>query len=182
MLLKRHDGGLIEITPKKHTDNRGYFVETWSSHHLLSAGINVSFVQDNLSLSKKLGTFRGFHYQRPPAAQAKLVRCASGKILDIAIDLRKAEKTFLSATQVFLDAELGNQLYIPAGFAHGFLTLEDNVEVSYKCSSKFEPDYDASINFMDDTFEIDWPLDRNNFIASDKDRNAPFLHETDLPF
>lgn len=167
------------ITPRRFNDERGFFAETWSRKAFLAAGIDFDFVQDNHSLSRRAGTLRGLHFQSPPFAQDKLVRVVRGRMLDVAVDLRRASPTFGQHVAVELSAENGRQLLVPVGFAHGFCTLEDDTEVLYKVSADYAPAHDHGIAFDDPTLGIAWPFKAQNLILSEKDRGHPRL--ADLP-
>ena len=142
------------IVPKRHVDDRGWFSETFHEKRLYDAGITCRFVQDNQSSSKRAGTLRGLHFQLPPAAQAKLVTVVKGRILDVAVDIRRGSPTFGKHVSIELSAESGRQLYIPVGFAHGFLTLEDDVVVMYKVSDYYAPAHDSGICWNDPDIAI----------------------------
>ena len=169
------------ISPKRHSDKRGYFAETYSLKRYSELGIKVEFVQDNHSLSKELGTLRGLHFQAPPHAQAKLVRCGRGAIFDVAVDIRLGSPTYGEWKGYELTADNGDQLFIPIGFAHGFVTLEDNSEVVYKCSDYYAPESEGSILWRDPDIGINWPLD-NEPILNPKDAFACLLKEFKTPF
>ncbi|MFC5373001.1 dTDP-4-dehydrorhamnose 3,5-epimerase [Brevundimonas faecalis] len=163
-------------------DARGWFMETYSEARAIAAGFDVRFVQDNQSFSANIGTIRGLHFQRPPHAQAKLVRCVRGSIRDYAVDLRHGSPTYGRWVGATLTAEGGEQLFVPVGFAHAFITLEPDVEVAYKVSDAYAPDCDGGIAWNDPTIGIDWPLPASGAILSDKDRILPTLAEFDSPF
>lgn len=167
--------GVLEIRPIRFEDDRGFFSEVWSRRGWQAAGIDVDFVQDNHSLSRQRGVLRGLHYQAPPMAQAKLVRVTRGLVFDVAVDIRAGSPTFAKYVSTILSAERWNQLFIPAGFAHGFLTLEDDCEVTYKVSAHYSADHDRAIRFDDPDIAIDWPLSAKEISLSDKDRAAPHL-------
>lgn len=170
------------LKPKIYQDNRGYFVETWNKRRLFEEGINCDFVQDNLSMSKRKGTIRGLHYQAPPYAQAKLVRCNRGAIFDIVVDIRRNSPNFARWRSYVLSQENGYQLFVPEGFLHGFMTLEVETEVFYKCSSYYECAAEGSVRFDDPDIDIDWPLSYENSSLSEKDSVAPYLREIETPF
>jgi len=171
------------ITPRRFADARGWFAETWHAERYLEAGIAANFCQDNQSFSRPPLTLRGLHFQRPPHAQAKLVRCIKGRIFDVAVDLRRSSPTFMKWVGVELTAELGNQLFIPAGFGHGFLTLEPECEIAYKVDSYYAPDADGGIAWNDPVLAIEWPLADGDFpLLSDKDAGLPKLNEADFDF
>lgn len=161
-------------------DNRGWFVETYNKSKLESLGIDIDFIQDNHSLSIKKGTLRGLHLQTLPKAQTKLVRCTKGSILDVAVDLRKDSPTYLKFFSIKLTSENKKQLLIPKGFAHGFITLEDNVEVQYKVDEYYSKEHDRSIRFDDPLFNIDWIIDE--IIISEKDKYALLYKDSDVDF
>ena len=174
--------GLLEIRPKRFADDRGFFSETWNAAAWREAGIAIDFVQDNHSLSNARGTLRGLHFQAPPSAQAKLVRVTRGSAFDVAVDLRPGSPTYRQWAGVILSAAEWNQLLIPEGFAHGFLTLEENTEVQYKASAPYDPAADCAINFDDPEIAIEWPLHAVDFVLSDRDRAAPLLADVDTGF
>ncbi|MEY0099050.1 dTDP-4-dehydrorhamnose 3,5-epimerase [Providencia stuartii] len=164
---------LLIIEPTVYFDNRGFFYESYNETKFLNIiGNNIQFVQDNQSCSKK-GVLRGLHYQLAPHEQGKLVRCVSGKIYDVAVDIRKNSATYGKWFSIELTPENKLQLWIPAGFAHGFLSLEDNSEILYKTTSFYNAESEASIIWNDPTLDIKWPI--LNPILSEKDRVAPFL-------
>jgi dTDP-4-dehydrorhamnose 3,5-epimerase len=169
--------GPIEITPKRFGDSRGYFMETFNLLHLRDLGIaETDWVQDNQSLSATAFTLRGMHYQLSPFSQAKIVRVLKGRIWDAAVDIRPQSKTFGHWIGVELSAEAANQLYVPAGFAHGFLTLESDVEIAYKVSQFYSPQHDRSLNWSDPGVGISWPLPKEQTpLLSAKDSAAPML-------
>lgn len=148
---------VIEIRPTRFGDERGWFSETYRRDRFGDAGIDLDFVQDNESFSAPVGTLRGLHYQLPPAAQDKLVRVIRGSILDVAVDIREGSPTFGEHVTCTLSAEAGNQLFVPAGFAHGFLTLTPHVHVAYKVTSLYDADAERTIRWNDPALGIDWP-------------------------
>ncbi len=150
--------GVLEIRPRRFGDARGYFCETYNARAFAEAGISLAFVQDNQSLSGPLGTVRGLHFQIPPFAQDKLVRVVRGSILDVAVDIRRASPSYGQWVAVTLSAEAGNQLFIPAGFAHGFCTLEPNCEVLYKVTDFYSAECDRGLLWNDPALAIAWPL------------------------
>jgi dTDP-4-dehydrorhamnose 3,5-epimerase len=170
------------IVPKRHVDDRGWFSEIFHEKWLHERGITCRFVQDNQANSKRAGTLRGLHFQLPPRAQAKLVTVVRGRILDVAVDIRRGSPTFGEHVLTELSAESGRQLYIPVGFAHGYLTLEDDVVLVYKVSDYYAPAYDGGICWSDPDIAIPWPLKEADIITSDKDRRLPFLKEFASPF
>ncbi len=163
------------IEPKVFGDARGWFMETWSKAKFEAAGLHFDFVQDNQSFSAHKGTLRGLHYQLNPMAQAKLVRCTRGELLDVAVDIRKNSPQFGKWTSAILSAENKRQLLIPRGFAHGFITLTDNVEVQYKADNFYAPQCEGNIRWNDPQIGIDWKIEPT--ILADKDANAPFLKD-----
>ena len=169
--------GLLEIRPQRFGDDRGFFSEVWREDRLAEAGVHTRFVQDNHSYSKERGVLRGMHYQLPPAAQDKLVRVSRGSIFDVAVDIRPDSPTFGRWAGAILSAEEWNQLFVPQGFAHGFVTLEEDTEVLYKASAVYAPDLERAIRFDDPDIGIDWPVDTSSVILSDKDRAAPLLSQ-----
>tara|TARA_B100001093_G_scaffold94865_1_gene87019 strand:- start:2355 stop:2915 length:561 start_codon:yes stop_codon:yes gene_type:complete len=170
------------LSPARFADERGFFSETWNKKRLNDQGVDVDFVQDNHSLSFKKDIVRGLHFQSPPFSQAKLVRCGRGSLYDVAVDIRKGSPTFGDWVGHELSFENGKQLFIPIGFLHGFISLENNTEIIYKCSNYYAPEYDVTVRFNDPAFEIDWPLDSHTAILSDKDKSAPFLKDLINPF
>lgn len=168
------------LTTRRFEDERGWFSETYSLSGATSLGIAGPFVQDNHSLSRALGTLRGLHFQVSPRGQAKLVRCVVGRILDVAVDVRRGSPTWGRSISAELSAENGSQLYVPVGFAHGFLTLEPDCEVIYKVSDFYAPECDGGIRF--DSAGIDWPIRGGELLLSEKDRRLPTLAEFDSPF
>lgn len=173
--------GVLVLTPQRFGDDRGWFVETWNAQSMAAAGVSIAFVQDNHSLSARPGTLRGLHYQRPPHAQDKLVRCSRGAILDVAVDFRRGSATFGRWVGVELSAENGRQLLIPKGFLHGFVTREAMTEVQYKCSDLYAPDCDAGIRWDDPDIAIDWGLGGDPVLSA-KDQVQPFLKDVVSPF
>ena len=171
---------LYILEPKVFDDHRGWFMESWSRKVLEDAGLCYDFVQDNHSFSAKKGVLRGLHFQKGSAAQAKLVRCARGRVLDVAVDLRKGSPTYKKWAAIELSAENKRQLLIPRGFAHGFLTLTDDVEFLYKADNYYAPDADAGIRWNDPQIGVDWGI--IDPIMSEKDANAPFLKDIDCNF
>jgi dTDP-4-dehydrorhamnose 3,5-epimerase len=165
------------VTPKRHGDSRGFFSEVYNKSAFDAAGLDFVFVQDNHSLSGAVGTLRGLHFQVPPFAQAKLIRVARGRILDVAVDIRRASPTFGRHVAVELSAENWRQLIVPAGFAHGFVTLEPHSEVLYKTSALYSPDHDRGIAWDDPDIGIAWPLPPEGATLSDKDRRWPRLKD-----
>lgn len=161
----------------RHGDARGWFAETFRADLLSEHGITDHFVQDNQSFSAAKGTLRGLHFQTPPAAQGKLVRVLAGAILDVAVDIRRDSPTYGRYVAERLDAETGDQLYIPAGFAHGFCTLEPDTMIAYKVSAYYSRENDRGILWNDPDLAIAWPVAEGEAVLSDKDRSAPRLSE-----
>ncbi len=171
--------GLIEIFPKVFGDQRGFFLETFNESRYNKFLNNVQFVQDNFSSSNK-GVLRGLHFQKPPNSQGKLVQVIAGSALDVAVDLRKNSNTFGQHVKVILSAEKRNQFWIPEGFAHGFLALEDNTIFSYKCTNYYNPQSEVTILWNDRSLHIDWQID--NPIISPKDKEGVLFKDFDTPF
>lgn len=163
------------IIPKKFGDHRGFFAETYNKRALAEAGINIDFIQDNQSLSVQKGVLRGLHFQLPPFAQDKLVRVLRGAVYDVAVDIRRSSPTFGKHVAVELTAESFQQLLVPAGFAHGFVTLTENTEAFYKVNNYYSPQHDRGILWNDPALNIDWPLPAKDVILSDKDQKQPLL-------
>lgn len=172
--------GVYIITPQVFGDNRGWFCETYTVEKFHQIGIDTVFVQDNQSYSKGKDTIRGLHFQNQPAAQVKLLRCTRGKILDVVVDIRKGSPQYGKWLSVELSAENKKMIYIPKGFAHGFLTLSEDVEVQYKVDHLYSPEHDRSILFNDPDIGIDWGIE--NPILSEKDLKAPLLKESDVNY
>lgn len=166
----------------RHQDSRGFFSEIFNKKVLSELGVNSEYVQDNQSLSTTVNTIRGLHFQAPPFEQAKLVRCVQGKIFDVAVDIRKESPTFGKWVGYEVSAKNGYQIYIPAGFAHGFLTLEEDTEINYKCTNYYSKVSEGSIVWNDPNIGIKWPVDSKTIILSEKDNGAPFLKDIDTPF
>ena len=172
---------LILIKPTRHKDERGFFSETYSQPRYKKLGVNVDFLQDNHSFSWEVGTLRGLHFQAPPAAQGKLVHCGKGAIFDVAVDIRKGSPTFGHWEGYELTEENGHQLYVPIGFAHGFLTLKPKSEIVYKCTDYYAPQAEGSIRWDDPSIGIEWPSSKN-IILSERDAIAPLLKDFETPF
>ena len=170
------------IPTKRHGDSRGWFAETYNAQRLSDLGLDTVFVQDNQSFSAQRGTLRGLHFQTPPFGQAKLVRCLRGSIWDVVVDIRKESPSFGKWVSAELSADNGDQLFVPVGFAHGFVTLEDNTEIAYKVSDFYAPDNDDGIAWDDAACAIDWPLGDLSPQLSDKDTTLPELTKFDSPF
>lgn len=174
--------GVLVITPPRFGDSRGFFSESWNRRALESAGLRLpEFVQDNHSLSVRTGTIRGLHFQSPPHAQGKLVRCGRGRLFDVAVDVRKGSPTYGQWFGTELSFENGRQLWIPAGFLHGFLTLSGDTEIVYKCTDHYAPECDGAVRW--DSCGIDWPMPGGvTPLLSDKDGAAQTLAAFDSPF
>jgi len=171
------------ITPKIRRDDRGFFMETFRQDIFNEVvGTQVKFVQDNHSLSVPIGTVRGLHFQSPPHAQGKLVRCIRGSITDVAVDVRRTSPTYGQHITVELTAENGKQLWVPEGFLHGFATLESNTEVVYKVTDYYAPECDGNILWNDPHLGISWGIAESKAIISEKDNNAPFFKDFNSPF
>lgn len=179
-IIKTEIEDLLIIEPRVFGDHRGWFTETYSRAKFQDLGIDIEFVQDNHSMSAQKGTLRGLHFQTNPKAQSKLVRCTKGIILDVAVDLRKGSTTYKKWVGVELSEENKKQFLIPKGFAHGFLTLTDDVEVQYKVDEYYAPECDRSIRFDDPEIEVNWGIE--DPILSEKDLNAPLLKDSDVDF
>ncbi len=170
---------VLHITPKKFGDHRGYFMESFRENLFQEHAGPVRFVQDNRSLSAEAGTVRGLHFQLPPRAQGKLVSCTAGALLDVAVDIRKGSPTYGHFVSAELTAENGEQLWVPAGFAHGFCTLVPDTIISYKVTDYYSPEHDRGLLWNDPALGIDWPVRGESAVLSDKDRRQPTL--ADLP-
>lgn len=173
---------VLEIRPRRLGDSRGWFAETYNRRTLAEVGIDLEFVQDNRSLSVFAGTIRGLHFQKPPHAQDKLVTVLSGAVWDVAVDLRAESQTFGRHVGIELSAEIGNQVLIPKGFAHGFVTLRPQTEVLYKVTDFYSREHDAAVRWNDPTLGIEWPLNGMEPLLSEKDREAPRLSEIAATF
>lgn len=172
--------GLFVINPRVYGDHRGWFTETYSKTKLEEQGLVADFVQDNHSLSGQKGTIRGLHFQIKPKAQTKLIRCTRGAVRDVVVDLRSGSPTYKKWFSIELTAENQTQLWIPKGFAHGFLTLEDMSEIQYKVDVFYAPECDRSIRFDDPEISIDWGIKEP--VLSNKDLEAPLLRNSDINF
>ena len=170
------------LKPQKHDDQRGFFSEVYSARKCAKAGISIQFVQDNHSRSAKKGTVRGLHFQTPPFAQDKLVRVVRGAVFDVAVDLREGSPTYGRHVSAVLSAGRWNQILVPIGFAHGFMTLEPDTEVLYKVSDYYAPDHDEGLLWNDPALGIEWPIPAAEAILSDKDMRQPRLSELRSPF
>jgi dTDP-4-dehydrorhamnose 3,5-epimerase len=173
---------LLLVTPRKHSDQRGFFSETFRADVFAGSGAEASFVQDNHVLSMQKGVLRGLHFQTPPHAQGKLIRCTRGAILDVAVDIRVGSPTYGRHVALELSAANWRQLWIPCGFAHGYLTLEDECEVIYKVTDYYAPECDRGIAWDDPALAIAWRLPASEIILSDKDRKQPRLSDVETTF
>ncbi|MCV6584638.1 MAG: dTDP-4-dehydrorhamnose 3,5-epimerase [Marinibacterium sp.] len=173
--------GVLVLTPRRFGDHRGFFAETYNRKTYADLGITLDFVQDNHSLSAQVGTVRGLHFQAPPHAQDKLVRCGRGAIYDVVVDIRTGSPTYGQWQGFVLSAENGVQLLVPVGFAHGFMTLLPDSEIVYKCSEFYAPETEGAVRWNDPEVGIAWPQD-NDAVLSDKDAAAPLLADLDSPF
>lgn len=183
-VIKTKLDGVVIIEPDVFGDHRGYFMETYSKRKYEEIGIGVDFVQDNMSFSAQKGTLRGLHWQNAPIAQSKLVSCTRGKVIDVAVDIRKDSPTYGEWVSVELSEENKRQFFIPQGFAHGFLTLTDNVEFRYKVDNFYSKEHDRGIRYDDPIANVDWGSLLNGIepILSEKDKNGPTLEEADCNF
>jgi dTDP-4-dehydrorhamnose 3,5-epimerase len=172
--------GVLLLTPKRFGDARGFFSESWSKRAMAEHGIDYDWVQDNHSLSMQEGTVRGLHFQAPPHAQAKLVRCGRGALFDVAVDIRRGSPTYGAWVGFELSFENGRQLLIPEGFLHGFATREPETEILYKCSDYYAPDCDGAVRF--DSLDIDWGLAGLEPVLSEKDAAAQAFSDFESPF
>ena len=174
--------GVLILTPARHGDARGFFSESWSRKVLAGHGIDLDFVQDNHSLSAAVGTVRGLHFQSPPHAQDKLVRCGRGALFDVAVDIRAGSPTYAQWFGVELTAENGKQMLVPKGFLHGFSTRAPDTEIVYKCTGYYAPECDGAVRFDDPAIGIDWGFDTIRALLSAKDKAAPLLADFTSPF
>ncbi|MFT9098872.1 dTDP-4-dehydrorhamnose 3,5-epimerase [Liquorilactobacillus sp.] len=165
------------IEPAVFGDNRGFFTESYSDEDFKAAGIDFNFIQDNHSLSSQAGVLRGLHFQRGKAAQTKLIRVVTGAVLDVIVDVRKGSPTYGESEGYILSESNHRQLLVPRGFAHGFVTLTDNVNFLYKCDNYYNAQADGGIAFDDPTLAINWPIDLENAILSEKDKKHPTFKE-----
>lgn len=179
-IIKTELEGVYILEPKVFGDHRGWFMETYTKLKFSELGINIEFIQDNHSFSAQKGTLRGLHFQINPKAQTKLVRCSRGKILDVAVDIRTGSPTYKKWIAIELSEENKRQVLVPKGFAHGFLTLTDNVEVQYKVDEYYASECDRSIRYDDPEIAVVWGIDKP--ILADKDFNAPLLKDSDCNF
>ena len=172
--------GVFEITPKVFGDARGWFLESWSDRELKAAGIDAVFVQDNHSFSAEKGTLRGLHYQLNPMAQAKILRVTRGEIFDVAVDIRKGSPQYAKWIGVRLSAENKKQIFIPRGFAHGFVVLSQEAVFTYKVDNVYAPQAEGGIRWDDPTLHIEWPIDPADVLTSEKDLRLPYLKDAEL--
>jgi dTDP-4-dehydrorhamnose 3,5-epimerase len=180
-LVKTKLDGLIVLKPTVFKDNRGYFMESYNQKNINKLLGNVNFVQDNESESSR-GVLRGLHFQMPPYTQAKLVRCLKGSVLDVVLDLRKDSKTYGIFETISLTEENKKQLFIPKGFAHGFIVLSKSAIFSYKVDNYYNPDSESGVLWSDMDLNIDWKINKNEIIVSEKDKNLPTFNEIINPF
>lgn len=171
---------VLILTPRRFGDARGWFSETWNAGRMRDKGLDFGWVQDNHSFSADVGTLRGLHYQAPPHAQDKLVRCSRGAIRDIVVDARKGSPTYGQSLVVELSAEEGRQILVPKGFLHGFVTISPDTEVQYKVTDVYDAECDGSVAW--DSLDIDWGLEGQRPILSEKDMNAPAFADWNSPF
>ena len=171
---------VLLLRPKRYRDDRGFFSETWNRKAFADAGIALDFVQDNHALSLKAGTIRGLHFQSAPYAQDKLVRVVKGRILDVAVDIRRSSPTFGQFVTAELSADDGHQLLVPIGFAHGFCTLEADTEVEYKVTNYYSAQHDLGIRWNDPDIGIQWPVSDEEAVLSDKDKLLPALKNANV--
>ena len=174
--------GVLLITPRRFGDARGFFSESYNRARMAEHGVTIEFVQDNHSLSAQAGTVRGLHFQAPPHAQDKLVRCGRGALFDVAVDIRKGSPTYGQWVGYELSFENGRQLLVPKGFLHGFVTRVPDTEIMYKCSDYYAPECDGAVRFDSPDIGIDWDFDTDSAVLSEKDAEAPFLKDFDSPF
>lgn len=181
IVTKTNLSGVIHFVPRRFGDHRGFFAETYSRRAYAGHGVDAEFVQDNHSLSAEVGTVRGLHFQAPPHAQGKLVRCGRGAIFDVAVDIRKGSPSYGKWVGFELSAENGAQLYVPPGFAHGFMTLRPESEIVYKCTDYYAPEAEGAVRWDDPAIGIEWPL-AGPPVLSAKDAVAPLLADLESPF
>lgn len=172
--------GVLEIVPERYRDARGFFSETYNVRRFAEAGIDLVFIQENHSYSVSRGTLRGLHYQLPPKGQDKLLRVAHGAIFDVVVDIRRSSSNFGRWVGIEISADKGNQILVPQGYAHGFITLSNDVEVVYKVTESYSPEYDRSIRWDDTDICIDWPIVPVELQLSIKDREAPALADAEV--
>lgn len=180
-VIKTAIEGVYIIEPKVFGDARGYFFESFSEREFKETLGDIRFVQDNESMSK-FGVMRGLHFQRPPYAQSKLVRCVKGEVMDVAVDIRKGSPTYGQYVAVRLSADNHRQFFIPQGFAHGFSVLSESVIIQYKCNEFYHPEADGGISILDESLDIDWGITLEEALLSEKDTKHPKLADFDSPF
>ena len=180
-IVKTEIEGVYIIEPRVFGDSRGYFFESYSQKDFSEKIGQINFVQDNESMSK-YGVLRGLHFQKPPYSQSKLVRCVKGKVLDVAVDIRKGSPTFGKHVAVELSESNHRQLFIPRGFAHGFVVLSESAIFQYKCDDFYHPESEGGLSALDESLGIDWQVNLANAIMSEKDKHYPPLSEFDSPF
>ena len=173
---------VLLIHPEKHIDDRGFFSESWNSRDMKAVGVNFNWVQENHSFSKAAGTIRGLHYQEPPHTQVKLVRCGRGSFQDVFVDIRKNSDTYGQWGSEIISFDMGTQILIPEGFAHGFITLEPDTEIIYKCSDFYFPELEGTIFYKDNDLSIRWDPSQSKHIASQKDQLGLLFRDFDSPF
>ena len=175
-LIKTKLDGLVVLKPTVFKDNRGYFMESYNQKNINKLLGNVNFVQDNESESSR-GVLRGLHFQKPPYTQAKLVRCLKGSVLDVVLDLRKNSKTYGIFETIVLSSENKEQLFVPKGFAHGFIVLSESAILSYKVDNYYNPESESGIIWNDPDLNIDWRINKKEIIVSEKDKSLPTFNE-----
>ncbi|WP_024990004.1 dTDP-4-dehydrorhamnose 3,5-epimerase [Segatella albensis] len=180
-IIKTNIDGVLIIEPRLFKDERGYFFESWSKREFEEKVGNIEFVQDNESKSS-YGVMRGLHFQRPPFTQSKLVRCVRGRVLDVAVDIRKGSKTYGQHVAVELTEDNHRQFFIPKGFAHGFAVLSETAVFQYKCDNFYHPEADGGISITDESLGIDWKIPVKEAILSEKDTKHPLLKDFETPF
>jgi len=180
-LIKTKLDGLVVLKPTVFKDNRGYFMESYNQKNINKLVGNVNFVQDNESESSR-GVLRGLHFQKPPYVQSKLVRCLKGKILDVALDLRNDSKTYGMIETILLSEENKEQLFIPKGFAHGFVVISESATLSYKVDNYYKPESESGIIWNDPDLNIDWRINEKEIIVSEKDKRLPTFNNIINPF
>lgn len=180
-VIRTNIDGVVIIEPRIFKDSRGYFFESFSQREFDEKVEHVEFCQDNESMSS-YGVMRGLHFQRPPFTQSKLVRCVKGRVLDVAVDIRKGSPTYGKHVAVELTEDNHRQFFIPKGFAHGFAVLSDTAVFQYKCDNFYHPEADGGISILDESLNIDWRIPTGNAILSEKDTKHPLLKDFDSPF
>jgi dTDP-4-dehydrorhamnose 3,5-epimerase len=174
--------GVLLLRPDRRGDTRGWFSVTWNRDDFAACGVTADFIQDNHSLSRQPGTVRGLHAQMPPFAQAKLIRVIAGAIRDVVVDIRRNSPTYGQSLTIDLDATIGEQVFVPHGFLHGFLTLEPDTQVAYKVDAPWSPDHEIAVRWNDPAIAIDWGIDADTAILSEKDAAAPGFARLVSPF